>query len=124
MALATLISGADYVQALRLRRELMAEFTTAMVDLDLVITAAAPSEAPTFDAVSKFAIFERPSLTMPFNVTGCPAMSVCCGYTEAGLPLALQLVGKPFDEAAVLNAAHAYERATSWRSIRPRLPLP
>src|SRR6516165_8640710 len=124
MALATLISGADYVQALRLRRELMAEFTTAMVDLDLVITAVAPSEAPTFDAVSKFAIFERPSLTMPFNVTGCPAMSVCCGYTEAGLPLALQLVGKPFEEAAVLNAVHAYEGATSWRSIRPRLPLP
>ena len=124
MALATLISGADYVQALRLRRELMAEFTTAMVDLDLVITAAAPSEAPTFDAVSKFAIFERPSLTMPFNVTGSPAMSVCCGYTQAGLPLAFQLAGKPFDEARVLNAAHAYERATSWRSLRPSFPLP
>ena len=124
MALAALISGSDYVQALRLRRELVAEFTTAMADLDLVITAAAPSEAPTFDAVSKFAIFERPSLTMPFNVTGSPAMSVCCGYTQAGLPLAFQLVGKPFDEAAVLNAAHAYERATSWRSIRPHSPLP
>ena len=124
MALATLISGSDYVQALRLRRELVAEFTTAMADLDLVLTAAAPSEAPTFDAVSKFAIFERPSLTMPFNVTGSPAMSVCCGYTDTGLPLAFQLVGKPFDEATVLNAAHAYERGTSWRSIRPRLHLP
>jgi aspartyl-tRNA(Asn)/glutamyl-tRNA(Gln) amidotransferase subunit A len=48
-------------------------------------------------------------------------MSVCCGYTANGLPLAFQLVGKPFDEATVLNAAHAYERATSWRSIRPAL---
>ena len=55
MALAALISGADYVQAMRLRRELAAEFDEAMADLDLVITAAAPSEAPTFDAVSKFA---------------------------------------------------------------------
>jgi aspartyl-tRNA(Asn)/glutamyl-tRNA(Gln) amidotransferase subunit A len=121
MALAALITGADYVQATRLRRELVAEFNAAMADLDLVMTAAAPSEAPTFETVSKFALFERPSLTMPFNVTGSPAMSVCCGYTEAGLPLAFQLAGKPFDEASVLKVAHAYERATSWRSIRPRL---
>jgi aspartyl-tRNA(Asn)/glutamyl-tRNA(Gln) amidotransferase subunit A len=58
---------------------------------------------------------------MPFNVTGSPAMSVCCGYTPNGLPLAFQLVGRPFDEATVLRAAHAYERATPWRSIRPTL---
>jgi aspartyl-tRNA(Asn)/glutamyl-tRNA(Gln) amidotransferase subunit A len=51
-------------------------------------------------------------------------MSVCCGYTEAGLPLAFQLVGKPFDEPTVLKAVHAYEQATSWRAIRPRAPLP
>jgi aspartyl-tRNA(Asn)/glutamyl-tRNA(Gln) amidotransferase subunit A len=121
MALATLVTGGDYVQAVRRRRELVAEFATAMADLDLVITAAAPSEAPAIDSVGKFTNFERPSLTMPFNVTGSPAMSVCCGYTAAGLPLAFQVVGKPFDEATVLRAAHAYERATPWRSIRPTL---
>jgi len=121
MALAALISGGDYVQAVRRRRELVAEFATAMADLDLAITAAAPSEAPAIDAVGKFAIFERPMLTMPFNVTGTPAMSVCCGYSAAGLPLALQLAGKPFDETTVLRAAHAYEMATPWRSVRPRL---
>lgn len=122
MALAALISGGDYVQAVRRRRELVSEMTSAMADLDLVMTAAAPSEAPVIDAVSKFAIFERPSLTMPFNVTGMPAMSVCCGYTAAGLPLAFQVAGKPFDEATVLKLAHAYEKATPWRSTRPRLP--
>jgi aspartyl-tRNA(Asn)/glutamyl-tRNA(Gln) amidotransferase subunit A len=58
---------------------------------------------------------------MPFNVTGSPAMAVCCGYTEAGLPLSFQLAGKPFDEVTVLKVAHAYEKATSWRSVRPRL---
>ena len=121
MALAALISGGDYVQAVRRRRELVAEFMTAMADLDLAVTAAAPSEAPAIDAVGKFAIFERPMLTMPFNVTGTPAMSVCCGYGATGLPLALQLAGKPFDEATVLRAAHAYETATPWRSVRPRL---
>ena len=121
MALAALISAGDYVQAARRRRELAAQYGTAMTDLDLVMTAAAPSEAPAIDAVSKFAIFERPSLTMPFNVTGAPAMSVCCGYTPGGLPLAFQIAGKPFDEATVLKLAHAYEKATGWRSIRPPL---
>jgi len=121
MALAALISGGDYIQAVRRRRELAAEFATAMADLDLAVTAASPSEAPAIDAVGKFAIFERPMLTMPFNVTGTPAMSVCCGYSAAGLPLAFQLAGKPFDEATVLRAANAYERATPWRSVRPRL---
>ena len=121
MALAALISGGDYVQAVRRRRELATEFANALADLDLVMTAAAPSEAPPIEAVGKFAIFERPMLTMPFNVTGSPAMSVCCGYTPTGLPLAFQLAGKPFDEATVLKLAHAYEKATPWRSIRPQL---
>jgi aspartyl-tRNA(Asn)/glutamyl-tRNA(Gln) amidotransferase subunit A len=121
MALAALIGGGDYVQAVRRRRELIAEFTGAMADFDLVMTGAAPSEAPPIDAVPKFGIFERPMLTMPFNVTGTPAMSVCCGYTADGLPLAFQLAGKPFDEATVLRLAHAYEKATPWRSVRPRL---
>jgi aspartyl-tRNA(Asn)/glutamyl-tRNA(Gln) amidotransferase subunit A len=121
MALAALISAGDYVQAVRRRRELAAEFATAISDLDIAITAAAPGEAPAIDAVGKFATFERPMLTIPFNVTGTPAMSVCCGYSPAGLPLAFQLCGKPFDEATVLRAAHAFETATPWRSVRPRL---
>src|SRR5215471_16210811 len=121
MALAALISGGDYIQAVRRRRELAAEYTAAIADLDLMMTAAAPSEAPAIDAVGKFATFERPMLTMPFNDTGTPAMSVCCGYSAAGLPLAFQLAGKPFDEVTVLRAAHAYEQATYWRSTRPRL---
>jgi aspartyl-tRNA(Asn)/glutamyl-tRNA(Gln) amidotransferase subunit A len=121
MVLGGLLSAGDYVQALRRRRELIAEFDRALDGLDLVMTAAAPSEAPPIDAVGKFATFERPSLTIPFNVTGCPAMSVCCGYTESGLPLSFQIVGKRFDDATVLRLAHAYEQATPWRSRRPQL---
>src|SRR3954449_6634959 len=121
MVLAGLITAADYIQALRRRRELVAELDQAMSDLDLVMTAAAPSEAPRIEEVSKFAIMERPSLTMPFNVTGSPAMSVCCGYTEAGLPLPFQIVGKRFEDATVLCTAHAYEQATPWRGRRPEL---
>src|SRR3954469_9380637 len=121
MVLAGLITAADYIQALRRRRELIAELDRAMADLDLGRKAAAPSEAPRMEEVGKLAIMERPSLTMPFNVTGSPAMSVCCGYTEAGLPLSFQIVGKRFEDATVLRAAHAYEQATSWRSRRPGL---
>ncbi|HEV8679346.1 MAG TPA: amidase [Stellaceae bacterium] len=121
MVLAGLVTGADYVQALRRRRELVDELDRAMEDLDIVMTAAAPSEAPPIDAVPKFAILERPSLTIAFNVTGSPAMSVCCGYTEAGLPLSFQIVGKRFADTTVLRAAHAYEQATPWRGRRPNL---
>ncbi|MFZ2003973.1 MAG: amidase [Stellaceae bacterium] len=121
MALAGLWTAADYVHATRRRREMVDELDRAMAGLDLVMTAAAPSEAPKIDEVPKFAIMERPSLTMPFNVTGTPAMSVCCGFTEAGLPLSFQIVGRRFDDATVLRAADAYERATPWRSRRPAL---
>ncbi|HTW50333.1 MAG TPA: amidase [Stellaceae bacterium] len=121
MALAGLWTAADYVQAVRRRRELVDELDRAMSNLDLVMTAAAPTEAPKIDEVPKFAIMERPSLTMPFNVTGTPAMSVCCGFTDAGLPLSFQIVGKRFDDATVLRAADAYERATPWRGRRPAL---
>jgi aspartyl-tRNA(Asn)/glutamyl-tRNA(Gln) amidotransferase subunit A len=121
MTLAGLWTAADYVQATRRRREMIEELDRAMADLDLVMTAAAPTEAPKIEEVPKFAIMERPSLTMPFNVTGSPAMSVRCGFTEAGLPLSFQIVGKRFDDATVLRAADAYERATPWRDRRPPL---
>ena len=121
MVLAGLITGADYVQALRLRRELVDELDRAMADLDLVMTAAVPSEAPRIDTGSKFATLDRPSLTMPFNVTGSPAMSVCCGFGDSGLPLSFQIAGKRFADATVLRLGHAYEQETPWRVRRPPL---
>lgn len=61
------------------------------------------------------------SATSPFNVTGQPALSVPCGLSAAGLPLALQIVGKPFDEAIVLRIGQAYEAHTDWHTMRPPL---
>src|SRR3984893_2063945 len=94
MALAGLVTGADYVQALRRRRELVAGLDHAMADLDLVMTAAAASEAPPIDEVGKFSIMDRPSLTIAFNVPGSSAMSVGCGFGDGGLPLSFQIAGK------------------------------
>ena len=66
-------------------------------------------------------MLEKPNFTMPFNVTGLPAMSVCTGYGAGGLPISMQIIGKPFEEATVFRAGHAYETAMSWRAKRPSL---
>lgn len=121
MAMGALISAADHMQAVRKRRELCVEMATAFGDLDLLVTAAQPAEAPRINAVPKWANLEKPTFTMPFNVTGYPAMSVCTGFGAGGLPVSMQVVGRPFDEATVFRAGHTYELATSWRSHRPAL---
>ena len=55
----------------------------------------------------------------PFNVAGVPALSINCGFTSDGLPVGLQLVGRPYDEPTVFRAAYAYEQATDWHTMRP-----
>jgi aspartyl-tRNA(Asn)/glutamyl-tRNA(Gln) amidotransferase subunit A len=119
--LGALVSGVDYVQAVRRRRELRAELQAAMRDLDVVITAGAPEEAARLDAIPKKDMFDKPNFTMPFNVTGYPAMCVCSGFGPGGLPVSVQIVGKPFHDAMVLRAGDAFEKATQWRSRRPAL---
>jgi aspartyl-tRNA(Asn)/glutamyl-tRNA(Gln) amidotransferase subunit A len=57
---------------------------------------------------------------MPFNVAGTPALSLCNGYSASGLPVSLQIVGRPFEDAAVLRAGHAHEKATPWKVRRPQ----
>ena len=121
MALGSLVSGPDYVQALRFRRELCAEMAQVMRGCDLLLTASATGEAPRIDSVPKWGVFDKPSLTIPFNVTGQPALSVCAGFGEGGLPLSIQIVGRPFEDGAVLAAGHAYEQAHNWRGARPAL---
>ncbi len=119
MALGALVSGADYVQAVRRRRELCAAVQAAMAGVDLLLTASATGEAPLIDQVPKWAMFGPPSLTMPFNVTGQPALSVCSGFGEGGLPVSIQLAGRPFEDATVLAAGMAFEVGTGFRARRP-----
>ena len=119
MAFGGLIAATDYVQALRMRRELCAATTAAMQDLDLIITAGAPSEAPRIDDVPKWDNLARPGFTAPFNLTGWPAMSVCSGFGVDGLPVSVQIAAKPFQEAVLLRAAHAFEQAAGLRAERP-----
>ena len=85
-----------------------------MRDLDVVITAGAPGEAPRMDAIPKWDLFDKPNFTMPFNVTGYPALCVCSGFGPVGLPVSVQIVGKPFQDAMVLRVGDAFEKATAF----------
>jgi aspartyl-tRNA(Asn)/glutamyl-tRNA(Gln) amidotransferase subunit A len=118
---AVLISGRDYVQAQRERRRMLAEMTPVFADYDVLLTAAAGGPAPRLGSWRTIEFWRRASLTTPFNVTGGPALAQCIGFSSAGLPLSMQVVGRPFDDATVLRVAHAYEIATSWRAKRPQL---
>jgi aspartyl-tRNA(Asn)/glutamyl-tRNA(Gln) amidotransferase subunit A len=112
------ISAHDYLQALRLR----GRFTRAFVrevfgEVDLLVLPVIPEPAPALEAVkagtadeivARMGRFSR--LTRPFNGLGLPALALPCGALSDGRPLALQIVGRPFDEATVLRLGHAYQR--------------
>ena len=117
---ACLISGPDYVAAQRERRVMVDQMKPIWERYDLLVTAGTFA-APRFDAHRTIAFWEKPAITTAFNVTGGPALALCIGYNSGGLPLSMQIVGQPFDDAAVLQAGDAYERSTTWRSRRPEL---
>ena len=121
LMLGALVSAVDYVQAVRRRRELRAELQQGMAGLDVVLTATQPAEAAKIDAVPKWDLFDKPGFTMPFNVAGYPAISVCAGFGAGRLPVAIQLVAKPFQEPTLFRIADAFEKATPFRSQRPAL---
>jgi aspartyl-tRNA(Asn)/glutamyl-tRNA(Gln) amidotransferase subunit A len=121
VSLAATVSGPDMIQATRRRHMLCREMAAAMENLDIIVSASQPGEAPRIDSVPKWANMEKPSFTMPFNVTGFPAISICTGFGEGGLPVAMQLAGKPFTEPTLFRAAHAYETAMKWRARRPAM---
>jgi aspartyl-tRNA(Asn)/glutamyl-tRNA(Gln) amidotransferase subunit A len=117
------ISGADVVHAMRWRRQLCDAYLKATEGLDAVVSGCSLGPAPRLDDLTAPPYFTtRGKLIMtPFSITGAPALSVCAGFTPDGLPLSLQIAGRPYDDAKVLRVGHAYERATPWRDRRPVL---
>lgn len=122
------VPGTAYVLAQRARAFFTQEFTAALQGADVLVTPTTtvparpieedPAAAP---AVSLAMSTELTRFTAPINLTGFPALSVPCGFTRGGLPVGLQIIGKPFDEGTVLRAGHAYEQATEWHTRRPPL---
>lgn len=121
MMLASVLSAQDYVQAVRMRRVLAAELQAQFAKYDVLLTAGGWTPAPPIDQMSPIYVFQRPLLTSPFNVTGSPVASVCNGFSVEGLPVGMQIIGKPFDEATVMRVGDAFETATQWRARRPVL---
>ncbi|MCW8085140.1 amidase [Sabulicella glaciei] len=119
LALGGLVSSADYLQAQRRRRTLIRRTAEAASGFDLLLTAAAPGEAPRIDDVPKWASLEKPNFTVPFNMLGWPALTVCTGFGEKNLPVAAQIIGKPWQDGLVLAAGHAVERENGHRAKRP-----
>ena len=119
MMIGGLFTSAEYVQAQRVRARLVAEVEAVLRGVDLLASPTAIVPAPTlatvWDPDFPFARSNMP----PFNLTGLPALALPCGFSSSGLPLSLQLAGRPFDEATVLRAGHAYEQATEWHRRRP-----
>jgi len=120
VGLGAFLTAADYVEALRQRRELAVEFARALADVDVAISANTTGPAPRIDQVPFWGVYERASYTAPYNLTGSPALSVPIGF-ENGLPLAFQIAGKPFDKARVIQVGHAFEQATDFHRQRPAM---
>lgn len=117
----SLISGVDYVQAQRRRREMTLAAHAVMDDCDILLTTASPTEAKLLHGDQKLRNLDLPPMTAPFNVTGQPAISVCAGFGEHGLPVSIQLAARPYAEPLLLAVADAYEKAHGWRARRPAL---
>jgi Asp-tRNA(Asn)/Glu-tRNA(Gln) amidotransferase A subunit family amidase len=105
----------------RMRAEVAAVFSDARLDA-LVSPTLPRTSMPVEEMVTAVDIPKLIPYTLPWNLTGLPALSLPCGFTAAGLPVGFQVVGRPFDEPTVLRIAHALERNTEWHERRPRLP--
>ena len=111
------ITAADYINALRARRQLTDAVNAALGRYDALLTASALATAPRFDAPVDALSLASPMQTIPFNVTGHPAMSVPVGLAPSGLPLSVQIVGRPFDEAMVFRVGRTVEQVSGWESV-------
>jgi aspartyl-tRNA(Asn)/glutamyl-tRNA(Gln) amidotransferase subunit A len=121
-----LVLGKHYLKAQRARSLIRQEMATVLQRIDALITPTVSIPAPNINQTSVDIAGEEMDLmatlsrlTRPANLSGFPAISVPCGFTKDTLPIGLQLIGRPFAEATILQIAHAYEQNTSWHQRRP-----
>ena len=122
------VTGVHYVRGQQARALMRREVDDALARRDVLLAPATPITAPGIDE-RQTTLGDGPSdirsalirLTRPFNFSGHPACSLPCGFSGDGLPIGMQLVGRPFDEATVLRVADAYQRVTDWHARRPVL---
>ena len=120
------VTATMYLNGQRARALLTQQARDLLTQVDVLLTPTEPVGAPrigddvvNIDGRAEGVVNALTRLTRPFNLTGLPAISVPCGFTSEGLPIGLQLAGRPWDEATVLRAARAFEQATDWHTRRP-----
>lgn len=120
--LGLLTGAADYIQAQRIRSRLRRECAEVFGKIDLLALPCQLGTAPMVEESGPLDTLQKhlaPEYHAPFNLVGLPAISVPCGFTAGKLPVALQLVGRPFDEPTVLRAAYSYQQQVKWYEQRP-----
>jgi aspartyl-tRNA(Asn)/glutamyl-tRNA(Gln) amidotransferase subunit A len=128
------IPAVDYLRAQQQRRAFSSNLRAIMQGVNALVLPTIPmpailiEQADTailIDGVTENATVALLRLTMPFNLAGLPAISLPCGFSAGGLPLGLQIVGKPFEESMILRIAHAYQQLKDWHrreiSIQPKI---
>jgi aspartyl-tRNA(Asn)/glutamyl-tRNA(Gln) amidotransferase subunit A len=120
---AALFSSADYLAAQRERRRILEEMDPLYARYDAFVTAGSGPAAhlDSHRSIGAAQKWSTPSMGTMFSVTGAPALALPCGFSKSGLPLGLQVAGRPFDDATVLRIGHAYERAAGWFGRHPSL---
>jgi aspartyl-tRNA(Asn)/glutamyl-tRNA(Gln) amidotransferase subunit A len=131
LELGAITPAVSYIQGQQVRRQFIDTFLAAMEPVDLLVTPTGPTAATllegdltTSDDADPQVLAALIHFCGPFNLTGLPAVSIPCGFTPGGLPVGMQLVGKPWQEGSILAAAHAYQQATDWHHRLPALLAP
>jgi len=114
---------AYYAKAQAVRTLIRRDFEAAFQEVDLIVTPVTPT--PAFKLGEKLQdplqMYLSDIYTISVNLAGNPAISVPCGFSKSGLPIGMQLVGRPFEEDVMIRGAYAYEQATDWRAKRPNI---
>ena len=122
------VTGSMYLNSQRARALMTQQARDLLEQVDLLVTPTVPIPATPFGEESILLEGRKESLnnaltrlTRPFNMTGFPAISVPCGFTTAGLPVGIQIAGRPWEESLILRTAYAFEQATPWHLRHPPL---
>jgi aspartyl-tRNA(Asn)/glutamyl-tRNA(Gln) amidotransferase subunit A len=112
------VTAAQYLRAQRARHLITKDYISTMTQVDVLITPTLPIVAPRIEDSAKEGM-KLISNNSPSNITGLPSLVLPCGFSSEGLPISLQIIGKPFDESKVLGVGYAYEQGTNWHNRRP-----
>jgi aspartyl-tRNA(Asn)/glutamyl-tRNA(Gln) amidotransferase subunit A len=122
------IPAVTYLEAMRWRGVALTEFAAAVAGVDAVLAPVSPVPAPTIaesdvgNSLNAEAVIQRLTrFTRPINYLGLPSLALPCGFSKAGLPIGLQLIGRPFDEAVLLRIGAGWQRATDFHRQCPEL---